>query len=208
MTANLLVAMACYNEACRPFVDKYFREVIRLPSDWLEVASLFKGISGSNTSNAAFPKVLRKNLVRKFTDFDEYQLAKYNKRKRKPARRKAVSSSKFLMLRSQNANSHSQKFGSERHGQLSLKQMIRTLHIHQPTFHVMCILGKPYPSSVTEFRQAGLEGNWDPKLAGQRMKLPTPLTWETELSSRGNTAGSWESLISNSSKFNDFHGLF
>ncbi|TGZ58462.1 hypothetical protein CRM22_009630 [Opisthorchis felineus] len=183
MTANLLVAIACHNEACRPFVDKYFREVIRLPSDWLEVACLFKGIPGSATYNPAFPKVLRKNLVIKFTDFDEYQLAKYNKRKRKPARGKP------------NASSHFQKRGPERHGQLSLKQMIRTLHIHQPTFHVMCILGKPYPASVTEFRQAGLEGNWDPKLAGRRMKLPTPLTWETELSSRGNTADSWELLI-------------
>ncbi|KAA3681295.1 telomerase protein component 1 [Paragonimus westermani] len=78
---------------------------------------------------------------------------------------------------------------------LTIKYLVRLLHIHRPTFHVMCILGKPYPSDAFEFIKAGLGGDWDPKMAGQRMKLPTPLTWETELSKGGNTAESWRKLI-------------
>ncbi|KAF6778821.1 hypothetical protein AHF37_01243 [Paragonimus kellicotti] len=76
-----------------------------------------------------------------------------------------------------------------------MKYLVRLLHIHRPTSHVMCILGKPYPSDAFEFVKAGLDGDWDPKMAGQRMKLPTPLTWETELSKNKNTAESWGKLI-------------
>jgi len=38
-------------------------------------------------------------------------------------------------------------------------------------------------------------GEFDEALAGTRMKLPTPETWETQISLRGNKAEVWESLI-------------
>lgn len=41
----------------------------------------------------------------------------------------------------------------------------------------------------------GLPGRFDPQLVGQRMKLATPRTWETQLSARGNTASVWQELL-------------
>ena len=46
----------------------------------------------------------------------------------------------------------------------------------------MCLLGKKYPANYTEFIHSGLPGSWDPDMAGVRMRLPIPVTWETQLS--------------------------
>ena len=32
-------------------------------------------------------------------------------------------------------------------------------------------------------------------MASKRMKIPTPVTWETQLSEKGNSADNWEELI-------------
>ncbi|VDP95463.1 unnamed protein product [Trichobilharzia regenti] len=82
----------------------------------------------------------------------------------------------------------------------TMKDIIRRLHISSPRFNVMCILGKKYPLDATDFIRMGLEGDWDESKAGKRMKLPVPLTWETELSVNGNNANSWTKLIRNYSK--------
>lgn len=42
---------------------------------------------------------------------------------------------------------------------------------------------------------SGLPGKFQPDRAGKRMKLPTPVTWETQLSALGNKASTWESLL-------------
>lgn len=78
---------------------------------------------------------------------------------------------------------------------LTLKQMVRQLHIDAPVFHVMCLLGKKYPANETDFRRSGLPGVFEPAKAGTRMKLPVPETWETLLSAKGNKAETWEELI-------------
>ncbi len=36
---------------------------------------------------------------------------------------------------------------------------------------------------------------FDPSAASKRMKIPTPITWETELSASGNTAENWKNLV-------------
>jgi len=59
----------------------------------------------------------------------------------------------------------------------------------------MGLLGKKYPASVELFKKSGLSGEWDSTKAGQRMKLPTPETWETALSATGNKHTTWEALI-------------
>ncbi|KAF8565459.1 hypothetical protein P879_09423 [Paragonimus westermani] len=189
--ANLLVAFACYNKSCCSYVEKYFCCAVCLPSDWLEVAGYYKGLSCSEHCKTTLPKILRKMLSVKFLEFDEYQLAKYNKEKARTKRHQ-----KAVKLRSICANTGGENlFAGLELMPLTIKYLVRLLHIHRPTSHVMCILGKPYPSDAFEFVKAGLDGNWDPKMAGQRMKLPTPLTWETELSKGGNTAESWRKLI-------------
>lgn len=52
-----------------------------------------------------------------------------------------------------------------------------------------------YPNTPEEFRQSRLPGVFDSTRAGKRMKLPTPETWETQVSLKGNKAATWESLI-------------
>ena len=49
--------------------------------------------------------------------------------------------------------------------------------------------------SEEEFKKTRLDGAWDESRAGQRMKLATAITWETELSAKGNNAEAWEGLI-------------
>jgi len=79
--------------------------------------------------------------------------------------------------------------------QLTMKQMIRQLHISEPIEHIMCILGKKYPINETEFMKSKLTGSFNSEKAGKRMKLPIPETWETLLSAKGNKAATWEELI-------------
>ena len=48
---------------------------------------------------------------------------------------------------------------------------------------------------MEEFRKSKLEGVFDHERAGKRMKLPTPETWETQVSMKGNKKETWESLL-------------
>ena len=40
-TANFLLAFAAYFEDCRPYLKRYFKASIRLPSDWIDVAEQY-----------------------------------------------------------------------------------------------------------------------------------------------------------------------
>ncbi|KAG8140725.1 hypothetical protein E2320_003411, partial [Naja naja] len=77
----------------------------------------------------------------------------------------------------------------------SLKNLIHRLHISEPAQHVMSLLGRRYPTDLPSFSRSRLPGPWDPALAGTRMQLPVPQTWDRELSYRGNKAAVWEELI-------------
>jgi telomerase protein component 1 len=83
-------------------------------------------------------------------------------------------------------------------GKISWKQIIRLCHIKEPATAVMSILGKRYPHDEEAFSQSGLaaEGEvFDPSAASKRMKIPTPVTWETEISAGGNRPETWENMI-------------
>ena len=60
---------------------------------------------------------------------------------------------------------------------------------------VVILLMFRYPTTPEEFRRSRLPGVFDSTRAGKRMKLPTPETWETQVSMKGNKAATWESLI-------------
>lgn len=190
-TANYMLALAANIPECGPFFKKYFHKAVRLPSDWLDVAALYQLLPDRNLKGRALPTALRKAMASKFIQFDAYQLAKYNKqnsmkRKRKKAKELAEKNAK----EGKPAPPIPQK-------QLTIKQIIRQLHISQPVPHVMCILGKKYPMDAIAFRDSGLAGNFDETKAGTRMKLPIPETWETMISAKGNKAHVWEELIDN-----------
>jgi telomerase protein component 1 len=117
----------------------------------------------------------------KFPDFDAYQLGKYNKegkikRKKKKAKKEKEAKQKALedgeeveeevgiallgrcFLLNQSAlnlalmiHPKAPAAGPQK-AQLTLKQMIRQLHISEPVEHVMCILGKKYPSTEVTSR--------------------------------------------------------
>ncbi|CAF0783335.1 unnamed protein product, partial [Didymodactylos carnosus] len=85
----------------------------------------------------------------------------------------------------------------ERRMAFTLKRLIRQLHISEPVEHVMSLLGKRYPETSEKFYLSRLPGVFDGERAGKRMKLPTPETWETQISLKGNKAVVWQQLIDN-----------
>ena len=78
-----------------------------------------------------------------------------------------------------------------------MKQLVRICHIKEPADTVMCILGKKYPNTYASFMASELTNiaDFDERMRGKRMKIPTPTTWETELSHSGNLPEVWEKLI-------------
>ncbi len=93
------------------------------------------------------------------------------------------------------------------------------VHISEPAEHVCAILGKRYPTTEEDHKKTGMTEPFDPTRAGKlttfslkflqssislpflfafkgkRMKLATPVTWETQLSALGNKHTTWEKLI-------------
>ena len=65
--------------------------------------------------------------------------------------------------------------------------------------------GKRYPANFEDFYQSRLPGTFEEERAGKRMKLPTPETWETQVSLKGNKAKTWEDLIG---EFSLIFGLY
>jgi telomerase protein component 1 len=216
-TANFLLAIAANRRRCRKYLRKYFGDSVRLPSDWIEVAQLSQTFYNGSINYGSLPSALRKAMVAKFTDFDEYQLAKYNKEgKRKDGRTVSAHEAKAkgeaaLANGGEAASSGGGGADDDRYTRttssrsedelelekltFSLKQLIRKLHVREPSHLVMAVLGKHYPESLQAFQRARLEGEWDPDRAGERMKLAVPKTWETQVSLYGNTAAVWEELI-------------
>ncbi|KAH8877567.1 Telomerase protein component 1 [Schistosoma japonicum] len=196
-TTNMLLAIASCDKNTRPFISKYFSSCIRTPSDWVEVAEYYAGLSGSSTIKG-MSKVLRSSMKSKFLEFDQYQLAKHCRHK---ARASRSTKSKRQMTDQDNGavdvdiDTVLYRFTNSPRTYFTIKELIRRLHISKPRFSVMCILGKTYPLDSTDFIRMGLEGQWDSSKAGTRMKLPVPITWETELSINGNNAESWAKLI-------------
>ena len=59
----------------------------------------------------------------------------------------------------------------------------------------MSVILNRYPLTPDEFYKSRLPGVWEEERAGRRMKLPTPETWETQVSLRGNKAETWQDLL-------------
>ncbi|CAI5791130.1 telomerase protein component 1 isoform X1 [Podarcis lilfordi] len=218
-TANFLLALSARLLPCRPHLRRYFCHTVQLPSDWKEVAKLYQSLAGEGKALAPMPCCLRAAMADKFRQFDMYQLAKYNNRKsqgkrsRRPKPRKqeprasnweehwpgrnTVFATKARLLQ--------RKFEEELKKEkvcpvatkdlFSLKALIQRLHISEPAQLVMSVLGRRYPSDLSAFSRSRLPGPWDSSLAGTRMRLPKPQTWERDLSQLGNKAKAWEELI-------------
>ncbi|XP_015251183.1 PREDICTED: telomerase protein component 1 [Cyprinodon variegatus] len=207
ITTNFLLALAASLNSTKPHVRRYFCAAVQLPSDWLEVVRIY-----TTCFSPSLPTCLKKAMVDKFKQFNEYQLAKYNTRKhrckhnrQKPKRKKPTSAdfkqwAKFLnsepeVLKKYLQVEDGRVVVDKKQGEFSLKKLIKKLHIKEPADLVMAILGKKYPSDAKAFIHSGIKGVWDPDRAGQRMKLKEPQTWERLLSMEGNKAATWQKLI-------------
>ncbi|CBY40214.1 unnamed protein product, partial [Oikopleura dioica] len=172
--SNFIVAVAASRPESRQFVRAYFSAMVVTPSDWVEIAEINEKLNSGTISTS-----LRKAMSEKFREFDEYQLQKHNKR---PQRKKKLPED-IVVEDETPARVH------------TIKNLIRTLHVKDPAEFVMAILGKPYPSSYEEYARTRLTESYDRERAGQRMKLKTAMTWETELTAKGNVSEAWEGLI-------------
>ena len=150
------------------------------PADWIMVANLFLTV-GSDLAKGSLPAALRRVMKEKFPSFDEYQLAKYNRSMKGPD--------------TEHLQGEEERQEVLRGRDYDLKRLVRLLHLSDPARLVMGVVGRRYPASQEVFRQSRLDGVFDPLLAGRRMKLVTPVTWETQISAQGNTAAVWERLI-------------
>ena len=65
-TANFLLAYASNHKLCRPFLKKFFKASIRLPSDWIDVAEQYQvnteKNSKENTDSEAFRCIIQQDL--------------------------------------------------------------------------------------------------------------------------------------------------
>ncbi|XP_061587905.1 telomerase protein component 1 isoform X2 [Cololabis saira] len=211
ITANFLLALAANLPSTKSHVRRYFCAAVQLPSDWLEIVRIY-----STCFSRSLPMCLKKAMVDKFKQFNEYQLAKYNTRKhrckhnrKKPKGKKPTDGqlkkwAKLLrsdasMLKKLIQVNEGKGVVDKKQSEFSMKKLIKKLHIKDPAEHVMSILGKKYPSDMKAFTRSGLKGSWDRERSGQRMKLKEPQTWERLLSLEGNKAATWEKLIDSKS---------
>jgi len=191
-TANYLLSLGSNLKQCQPYIKRYFSPTIKLPSDWLDVAATFQMLPDKILQGNSLPTSLRKAMVEKFPSFDAYQLGKYNKEGSIMRKKRKI---KLLMKKNPEKAKELMEAAAAAKPTLTIKRMIRQLHISAPASSVMCILGKKYPPTAEDFAKSGLPGNFEKGRAGKRMKLPVPETWETLLSAKGNKASTWEELI-------------
>ncbi|CAF0781386.1 unnamed protein product [Adineta steineri] len=249
ITANFLVAYAAYTDSCRIFLKKYFKTIVNLPSDWIEIAELYQTFFDKRIHFGSLPSALRRVMIKKFPDFDKYQLAKYNKEKARLKKAKKANAAQGTTSggtrgrggassgrggrgrgsfrggrggrgasRASSTDSNMSTTTDEptldkaarknmtkineedretRRMAFTLKRLIRQLHISEPVEHVWCLLGKRYPETSEQFYLSRLPGVFEGERANKRMKLPTPETWETQISLKGNKAAVWQQLIDN-----------
>ncbi|XP_054421609.1 telomerase protein component 1 [Pteronotus mesoamericanus] len=216
--ANRVLAIAAFLPVCRPYLRRYFCAIVQLPSDWIQVAEIYQSLDGGEGDKLVpMPACLRAAMTDKFTQFDEYQLAKYNPRKHRakrcphrPPRPPKVERPfferqqyfprylvPFKMEQEKFEETYNAVPEKKKPPAFTLKKLVQRLHIREPAQHVLSLLGYRYPSNLQAFSRSRLPGPWDASKAGKRMKLSPPETWERELSLRGNKAAVWEELIDN-----------
>ena len=130
--SHVLVAELANHNNGKPFAREAIAEVVERVDDITEILSYHLATYGK-----PIPASMKKGIADAFSKFDEYQLAKYNRKK-----------------------------------EIKLKDVLNLVH------------PKPLNSAQSNMWKRLLDGS-----------LATPVTWETELSAKGNTKEVWESLI-------------
>ncbi len=211
-STNFLLAYAATKiPKCSEFLKKYMPYCIKLPTDLLEVIEISQVLVQNTGKKLVIPSALKKLCKTIFAGFSVYHLGKYcseNARKhelvkaKKRAKPEGKEEAKKPRHRAPSEDSDSESEGAPQkkvsdkdRQKVPMKKLIRTCHIDAPKYEVMCILGKKYPGKE-EFEKAFPGKRFEEPKVGKRMHLPVPITWETELSAKGNKPEVWSELIS------------
>jgi len=213
-TTNFILALAVQIDGCRPFVRTALPQCTNLPTDLLELWDYYRTLTGS----LALPACLKKGMKDKVTEFGEYQLGKYLNatvpKVPKPAAPSSSSNSggKGKGKGKGNGKGKDKDKGKERTAQetatvidplkrpLTIKALIRATHAGEGQHDAICgVLRKRYPVNEEQFEMMNLSGTFDADRTGEKLRIPVPKTWETELSENGNTAEVWQDLIKSKS---------
>lgn len=62
-TANFLLAFSGFYTTCRPYLKKYFKQAIMLPSDWIEVAEIYQVTNCISGSLIRLPNQISDSLL-------------------------------------------------------------------------------------------------------------------------------------------------
>ncbi len=84
----------------------------------------------------SLPSALRRTMVDRFIEFDEYQLAKHNKANKKSGDINVV------FDKDEDITEIDAEAMKRTKARFSIKRLIKLLHIREPVNHVMSILGK------------------------------------------------------------------
>ena len=192
-------------------LKKYMPHCIKLPTDLLEVVEITQALmKSSDSKKLVLPSALKKVCKTIFSGFSVYHLGKYcsenarkhelikAKKRAKPEEAKAPAPEGSYNEHSMSGNEDGPmpaKVADKDRKKVPMKKLIRTCHIDKPKYEVMSILGKKYPVKE-EFEKEFPGKKFNETKIGKRMRLPVPITWETELSAKGNKAEVWSELIS------------
>ncbi|KAL7977633.1 hypothetical protein Chor_009582 [Crotalus horridus] len=143
---------------------------------------------------APMPSCLRTGMADKFRQFGAYQLAKYNTRKSRGKQRHKPKATKSARTTSWD-NWKNHRLGRNELFAAKCEALQKTRREMMDSIKKKAVVRDLYPPDLPSFSRSRLPGPWDPTLAGTRMRLPLPQTWDRELSHRGNKAAVWEELI-------------
>ncbi len=206
-STNFLLAYAATKiPKCSAMLKKYMPHCIRLPTDLLEVAEIAQVLTNNTSKKLLLPAALKKVSASIFPTFSVYQLGKYcseNARKHELEKRKRKAPEKTEETKprrgrrlnmEQEEEKKSKALADKNRNKVPMKKLIRICHVSNPKYEVMCILGKRYPTKE-EFEKLFPGKPYNAAMAGKRMRLPIPVTWETELSAKGNKPEVWAEMV-------------
>ena len=204
-STNFLLAYAATKiPNCSKLLKKNMPHCIKLPSDLLEVIEIIQALVENKGKKLVVPAALKKLCRKIFAGFSAYQLGKYcsenarkrdiRKGKKKAGKGKEEGKKEAPVDKEEEEAMPMKSVADKDRKKVSMKKLIRTCHISEPKYEVMCILGKRYPAKE-DFLKGFPGKEYEEAKTGKRMRLPIPLTWETELSAKGNKAEVWTDLI-------------
>lgn len=214
-TAVLLGAAFKHGAACAPplVLQRYALAAWLTPSDVCETVGMLHQLRRLEAAREAgaevevpslevapkwrVPAAMRRAVAARFLRFNDAQLSRHGRARTQTRRNRRARQ----RLADRGAVAHTKPPAP------TMKQLIRACHISEPAMLVHQVLEKRYPATELEFEASSLARAvagaaapaWSVDLAGARLRLPTPTTWEARLSAAGGARSkvTWETAVAN-----------